>query len=83
MTTTVTICIAGNKNCAVRVSGSPHQDCLMEPGTATTFGIHGDQTITVVEHGEFVPQRSPTRPIPETQPPVDNEHVAPGCERFG
>ncbi len=64
MTTTVTVGVSGNKKCTVRVSGAPNQDCLMEPGTFATFGIHGDQTISVVEHGEFVSGHNPTRPIP-------------------
>lgn len=66
MTTQVIISVNGNKKVAVRVSGSPAQDCLMQPGTSASFSIHGDHAITIAEHDEWSQGVQPQRPIPNT-----------------
>ena len=60
MTTTVRILIEGNKACEVKVieaDGAESKSYLprvVPPGTFTTVGIHGEQTISVKETGNFI-----------------------------
>lgn len=60
MTTTVRVMIEGNKKCEVKViaeDGSDYQNYPpreVAPGSFTTVCIHGEQTVSVVEVGEFV-----------------------------
>jgi hypothetical protein len=51
MTTTVTVHIAGNKNCIVRVvdGETVKQELPLRPGALLQFGIHGEQTLSVKE----------------------------------
>jgi hypothetical protein len=67
MTTTVLIGVQGNKN--VKLSG-PHGEVLLKPGRYTTLLIHGDQSIAVQEHGEFVDTEPATIPLPPPAAPV-------------
>lgn len=57
MTTTVKVLIEGNKACEVRVAGmeSPDTPTIVKPGQFTTKHIHGEQRVSVVEVGEFLP----------------------------
>jgi hypothetical protein len=60
MTTTVKVLIEGNKKCEVKVidadgsdsKGHPPRDVM--PGSFTTVLIHGEQSVSVVETGEFI-----------------------------
>lgn len=51
MTTTVLIGTQGNK--VVKLM-TPSGEMLLQPGRWLTVGIHGDQSVTVQETGEFV-----------------------------
>lgn len=57
MTTTVKVLIEGNKACEVKVEGQGSSDTptTVKPGSFTTKAIHGDQRVSVVEVGEFLP----------------------------
>ena len=60
MTTTVHILIQGNKKCAVKVieadgsdsKGYPPRDVM--PGSVTVVLIHGEESVSVQETGEFL-----------------------------
>lgn len=56
MTTRVTIQVSGNKACEVRVEGegSVEAPVTVRPGSFAEKWIHGEQTITVKETGDFV-----------------------------
>ena len=60
MTTTVKILIEGNKQCIVKIVEADGTDSMnypprnVMPGCFTTVGIHGKQTVSVVEVGEFL-----------------------------
>jgi hypothetical protein len=51
MTTTVLIGTQGNKEVAVE---TPNGRMVLPPGRWFTLGIHGEQTLTIKETGEFV-----------------------------
>lgn len=51
MTTTVLIGTMGNKNVRVK---SPQGELILKPGHWLTLGIHGEQTLSVQEDGDFV-----------------------------
>lgn len=59
MTTTVKVLIEGNKACKVFVVDAPdapgRNESTVQPGQFTTKLIHGEQTVRVVETGEFLP----------------------------
>lgn len=58
MTTTVKILIEGNKACEVSIQdtdgATPRDPSIVKPGSFVTKGIHGEQTVRVVETGEFL-----------------------------
>jgi len=66
MTTTVIIAISGNK--AVKIKG-PHADYILQPGGHWSLGIHGEQSLSIAEDGNFItpPQLVATL----TKKPVD------------
>jgi hypothetical protein len=60
MTTTVRVLIEGNKECEVKVvledgTDSPSYPARnVKPGSFTTVGVHGEQTVSVKEVGDFL-----------------------------
>jgi hypothetical protein len=55
VTTTVRILIEGNKACEVKVEGNPGDTpTIVKPGSFTLKNIHGEQTVSVKETGDFV-----------------------------
>lgn len=62
MTTTVKVLIEGNKACEVKVIGADGPDgkwqdpapVTVKPGEFATKLIHGDQSVSVKEVGEFL-----------------------------
>lgn len=56
MTTTVKVLIEGNKACEVKVEGdtSPREPVVVKPGQFTTMYIHGEQSVSVKETGDFL-----------------------------
>ena len=64
MTTTVHILISGNKKCLVKVVNEDGSDSMnyaprqVAPGEFMQVLIHGEQSVSVVEVGDFVSQFS-------------------------
>jgi len=57
MTTTVRVMIEGNKNVTVKVTdsdGAVTQEKEVAPNSFASFLIHGEQSVSVQETGEFV-----------------------------
>ena len=58
MTTEVHVLIQGNKACTVEVTPEHGLDAapavLVKPGQFTRVLVHGEQTVVVKEHGEFL-----------------------------
>lgn len=55
MTTEVTILISGNKACEVKVEGNPGDTPVVaKPGAFVKKLIHGEQTVSVKETGDFL-----------------------------
>jgi hypothetical protein len=67
MTTTVMIATQGNKEVSIE---TPNGRMVLPPGRWFTLGIHGEQTLTIKETGEFVNAGAGVRfedaPKPET-----------------
>lgn len=70
MTTTVLLGTTGNKNVKVK---TPNGDMILKPGHWLTLGIHGDQTLSVQEDGDFVSVEAGWSYVPKAEPAVATE----------